>query len=227
MSGVLGGLIGSFSSSIAKELTFVAALNVNAVSGSSVTITHPGTVQVGDLMVLFYNGWDNDNERFDNNPLNITPIYLNSYGYTSSTAMGLAISAERLTTLTAITTNTSNGSFDHLSYVALYFRPNFTISTITASTPVNENTTGNPTAQTVLAAGQQTPLIVLGSIQTTGTPVFNASTTPAFDDTWDATGTGINTRVGYKLYNSSPVNHTIDMDDLGTNRLTSLWLRVS
>jgi hypothetical protein len=225
MTGILGGLIGSLGN---KTLTFVAALDVNSVSALQVTITHPGTVQVGDLMVLFYNGWDNDNERFDSNPLNITPIYLNSYGYASATAMGLAISAERLTTLTAITTNTTNGGFDHLSYVALYFRPNFTISTITASTPVNQGTTGNPTAQTVEASGQTAPLIVLGSIQTTGfTPVFNASTTPAFDDTWDTVGLGINTRVGYKLYNSSPVNHTIDMDDLGTNRLTSLWLRVS
>lgn len=227
MTGVLGGLIGSFASSVAKELTFVAALDINAIVGSSVTITHPGTVQVGDLMVLFYNGWDNDNETFSSNPLNITPIYLNSYTYTSATAMSLAISAERLTTLANITTNTTNGGFDHLSYVALYFRPNFTISTITASTPVNQSTTANPGPQTVSASGQITPLLVLGSVQQTGTPGFNASTTPAFDNTYDVTGSGINARVGYKLYNSSPVDHTIDVDDLGTNRLTSLWLSVA
>jgi len=211
-----------------KELSFVAALNVNPVSARQVTITHPGTVQVGDLLVLFYNGWDNDSEVFGVNPLHITPIYFNQYTYTTATAMSLAISAERLTTLNSITTNDTNGAFDHLSYVALYFRPNFTISTITASTPVNQNTPNNPAAQTVAASGQAAPILVFGSIQTTGsTPVFNASTAPTFDNQYAITRSGISARVGYKLYNSSPVNHTIDTGDFGTNRLTSFFLQVA
>jgi hypothetical protein len=67
-------------------------------------------------------------------------------------------------------------------------------------------------------------LIVIGETwSNTGTTAFSTAS-PAFDGDIAAAATF---RVGYKVYNSSPVDHTIDMNDIGTNTLTSGMIQVS
>ncbi|MER8464177.1 hypothetical protein [Mesorhizobium sp. M1396] len=75
-----------------------------------------------------------------------------------------------------------------------------------------------------MASGQAIPLVVIGvAVGSGGTAVFSTAS-PAFDATQTA-GSGAPVIAGYKLYNASPANHTIDMADLGINVLASGYLR--
>ena len=109
--------------------------------------------------------------------------------------------------------------------VMLTFRPNGPISNIIASTWNVEATAANPAAQTVTASGQSVPLIVFGAAGAIQTGAAFSTASPAFDATVLANS---RLRVGYKVYNASPANHTIDMNDLGSdNQLASGFIRVT
>lgn len=105
------------------------------------------------------------------------------------------------------------------SKVLLVFRPN-SVASVALPTWGNEATGGNPGQQTVSAAGQTTPLVVIGVSATTGTPAFSVET-PAFS----ANVTQGNVRVGYTVYNSDPVDHTVDHFDLGDNVFQTGYIR--
>lgn len=234
MSGILGATIGSYSSgSLTLEFLDELDYSTSNTSTSSLTITHPATVQAGDLMILFEGTWDNDSDYINAVPTNFTEIYKNAYLYTTATYMGIAISARILPSTANITTPTPVGTtVDGHHFNALYFRPSKSITSVTPSSTINnQNTTANPTSQTVSASGGTAPLIVFGLIQTTsGSPAFTAEN-PEFDNEYTSSGTistgGAYARVGYKLYNSNPQDHSIDMNDLGTQRLTSFYLEVA
>ena len=234
MSGILGATIGSYSSgSLTLEFLDELDYSTSNTSTSSLTITHPVTVQAGDLMILFEGTWDNDSDYINAVPTNFTEIYKNAYLYVTSTYMAIAISARILPNTNDITTPTPVGTtVDGHHYNALYFRPSKSITSITPSGTINnQNTTSNPTSQTVSASGGTVPLIVFGLIQTTSSLAAFSTENPAFDNEY--TSSGVTTsgsayaRVGYKLYNSSPQDHSIDMNDLGTQRLTSFYLEVA
>lgn len=228
MTGILGGLIGSLGSKLSLQFVDVLSFSGTAAQ-STLTITHPVAVRAGDVMILFHGTYDNDNDFINTYPTSFTPIYTDAYLYTTETYMAIAVSARILPNLTNITTPVPVGTTaDGHYYFAIYYRPSAPVTTLTPSTPTNQNTTGDPTAQTVTVSSNTNPTLVFGSIQTTGTtPAFNTAT-PAFDNEVTANAVGIiRARVGYKLYNSSPQNHTIDMADLGTQRLTSFSLQVS
>ena len=113
-----------------------------------------------------------------------------------------------------------DGSFSDQK-VMLIFRPSLVASSIAVPTWGSQATTGNPSPQTVSAAGQTEPLVVIGVAFTSGTPAFSTAS-PAFT----ATITQGLMIVGYKVYNTPPVDHTIDMNDLGSrNVLQSGYIR--
>ncbi|WP_192356402.1 hypothetical protein [Mesorhizobium mediterraneum] len=107
------------------------------------------------------------------------------------------------------------------------FRPNVPATAVLPMFPWNsQGTTAKPVAQVVSASGQPGPLIVLGgAIGSSGHVTFTTAS-PAFDVTqqFGSSGIGIG---GYKIYNASAVDHTIGMNDLGTNVLASGYLRFS
>lgn len=108
--------------------------------------------------------------------------------------------------------------------VVLVFRGSSALTTITPSTWNKQTTGSNPTLQTVSAAGQPGPLIVLGMAGATITASFSTES-PAFTATVAPSGTDL--IVGYKIYNSSPQNHSIDTGDNGINSLASGFLKVA
>lgn len=113
-----------------------------------------------------------------------------------------------------------DGSFTDQK-VMLVFRPSQVASSIAVPTWGAEATQNNPSAQTVSASGQTAPLVVIGAVATSGTPAFSTAS-PAFDNTITQ-GLLI---VGYKVYNTAPATHTIDMNDLGSrNVLESGYIR--
>lgn len=223
MSGVLGGTLAGNN----QKLVYVDSFSNNFTASQS-TFNHPATVQVGDYCIIFHSAWDNDSDFINGHPAGFTGIYLNEYLYTTSTYLSVSISGLVLPNLNSVTTGTVNGTPDQGRVTALYFRPSYPISSITPSTINNTNTTTDPTAQTVSSGSLVPSVIVFGFQQgTSTTPAFNAATT-AFDQTITNTA-GTNQQgalaVGFKIYNSNPVNHTVDMDDLGNQRLTSFSLK--
>jgi hypothetical protein len=223
MSGVLGGTIGTFN----QKLSFVTS-QTGSFTTSQLTISHPVGVVAGDLLVFFHYTWDNDSDYVNSYPTNFSPIYTDQYSYTTSTHLAIAVSYRVLPDLNTFITPVPLGTLTDAShYTSLYFRPSNGISSVVISAPVNQNTTGDPTAQTVSASGVAPAIIVFGNVQiVSGTPAFNVAS-PAFDGTVLSTAaTNTEAITGYKIYNSNPQNHTIDMADLGTNRLTSFYLAV-
>ena len=88
-----------------------------------------------------------------------------------------------------------------------------------------ETTDGNPSAQVVGASSGTPPLIVIGAYGTTGTvDPRTFSTTKDGEITADS----FNAYLAYKIYNSSPQDSSIDMDDEGdANILQSCYLACS
>jgi len=102
--------------------------------------------------------------------------------------------------------------------VMLVFSGN--IRNITVSSVSSEINAGDPSSKTTLAGSGTAPLIVLGNVTDgdfSSTPTFSTES-PAFDDE-----VGAALRVGYKIYNSSPADHTIDQTDLGSANWISIF----
>jgi hypothetical protein len=113
---------------------------------------------------------------------------------------------------------------------AIGYRPNKAITSFAANGFTAEYTTGNPSSDTVSASGGAVPsLIVLGAAcNQDGVAAPFSTASPAFDVTKQSpTGDNDVINLGAKLYNSSPANHSIDMNDLGTNILTSGYVTVT
>lgn len=209
-----------------SSLTFRAAANGSA----SDTCSLPTGSAIGDLAVLFDMA-KNDSTTI---PTEVTPSgwtqALASTGLSQgaiSGSMRQVVSYKVLTnadiTAGSVTGMTANDRVKRM----LAFIPDASITTVTPGSWNQELTSGDPASQTVTASGQQTPLVVFGMIfDNNAAPAFSTES-PAFDATGTVTdGCGI--RVGYKVYNSSPSNHSVDMNDEGGgNALVSGYLRVA
>lgn len=125
--------------------------------------------------------------------------------------------------------DTSVGTdWQYMDAYCLCFRPSYPVDTFQHYSGNSETTTGNPTVQTVTSGSSNgTATLVIGA-------VFEAGTTdPAFSEflpSPDETITeGIDSSIAYKIYNEddTPVNHTVDMNDLGNeNSLCSVYFEV-
>lgn len=80
-------------------------------------------------------------------------------------------------------------------------------------------TDANPTAQTTNTGGTNLPSIFLGQTSSPTNTTSFVTASPVFDGTVSIS----NTRMiaGYKIYNSAPADHTIDMNDLGNRNTLS------
>lgn len=85
-------------------------------------------------------------------------------------------------------------------------------SSLAHSTWNKQHTTGNPTSQSVVASGGNAPLIVFGAAASNDAAPAFSTASPAFDEQFTV---GV-MRVGYKVYNSSPADHTIDTNETGS-----------
>ena len=99
--------------------------------------------------------------------------------------------------------------------IGLVFRPSIDFTTLTFSTPQNSGIIGtNPAAITVDPSAETIPVVLIGiGAVYQGTVTFSTAS-PAFDAEINLSDNDM--RVGYKIYNSSPLSHSIDINDLGS-----------
>lgn len=83
-----------------------------------------------------------------------------------------------------------------------------------------QSTSGNPSAQNCTAANGPVPLIIIAHYASDGT-VSPRTASPAMDAELSP---NVNFYTAYKIYNSSPSTHSIDMDDEGNNQLASFYI---
>lgn len=212
----VGGQIGPRKAVVASlSLSFTTS----ATSTGS-TITIPAGAAIGDFAILadFADG--------GSIPSLVTPTNFNdiaSAGVGSAFGGGvngrgavswkILVSGDPGTSVTGMNGGTSNAK------VMLVFRPAVTLSSATPNTWDKEINTANPTAQSVTASGGTPPLVVFGVGATdAGTASFSTAS-PAFDGTVLTSDSDM--IFGYKIYNSSPSDHSIDINDLGRNYLAS------
>lgn len=205
---------------------------------SNLLLTHPAGVVAGDLCILFRYVWDNDDDYIIQPPSNFTVLHSRAYTYTGTTPtqtfLSFVAAYSVLPDLTSVSLTPqavqfSNGAAtvaDNQSYIALYFYLDKPIESVKLLQTAYTQTTADPGARSITASQfTNVPLLVLGAqaIQT-GTPAFNVSTTPAFDDTIiNTSATNIELLVGYKIYNTNPASdHTIDMDEISTGAAKQL-----
>lgn len=193
------------------------------VISNASSVTLPATVENGDLGILI------DFAAGSPVPTEVTPT-----GWTNiKSVLGGYASAHRgmisYKILTAAEASTSvtgmNGNLENGKSLLVFASPGLTA--VTPSSTVNLTMiTGNPGSQTVLAGTSGTaPLVVIGicaeytSLRafSTASPAFDAEVTNNVDTYY--------IRVGYKIYNTSPADHTVDMNDHGNNNfLGSFYL---
>ena len=111
--------------------------------------------------------------------------------------------------------------------ILIVFRGNTSISTVADFDGDFENTAGNPSSQTITSGSGIAPLLVLGAFLSDGT-VNPRTFSPAKDGEVNGT-TGVgDSWLAYKIYNSSPSDVTIDMDDEGSDQwLISIYLQLA
>lgn len=190
-----------------------------AAESSASTITWPAGVIGGDrdIAVLF------DAARSGSLPTEVIPS-----GFTKITGANNGSSSRGTVSYKILTGSESgsltgqNGSTQNAKGMVI-FRASRAIVGVTLSTPNVAVNNGNPAAQNVVATGEPAPLIVLGQAAADNAASFSTQT-PAFGATV-VTGGG-NQIIGYTIYNTSPANQTVDMNDLGAfNFLTSFYVR--
>lgn len=187
-------------------------------------ITVPASVQEGDLIMLMDSALD------DSDPGTVVPSGFTSIVNTyfdgglgarlrQIISYKIAVDADASSTLTGM-----NAAQDRkMLYV---FRGNAKITAVNTSTPTAEGTSGNPSTQSILAAllGAAPPVIIVGCYGSNG-DVDPRTFSTTKDGEINATSTAY---LAYKIYNSSPSNVNVDMDDEGgANVLQGFYLECS
>jgi hypothetical protein len=115
--------------------------------------------------------------------------------------------------------------------VLLVFRPNVPATAYTPQDAAGEVNDGNPSAQTVNASGGLAPLVVFGAYSERGSGggvnprTFTVGGSAAKDGEVNSTSFCY---LAWKIYNSSPADVVVDMDDEGAgNGLQSFYIEAA
>lgn len=214
-------LINSFAfGSSVSGWTFVGSCTsvTNSLDFSSLSA---GAVSAGDLLVYI----DDTRDAATNSVTAVTPS-----GFTNLINEASGGPNNRRARLSVKKAAGSEGAIvgmddDNMQKVGLVFRPSATFTTITAGGSNTEFTASNPSSQTCNPSAETVPVVVIGVASAEASTAAFTTASPAFDATVSTSDSDM--IVGYKIYNSSPASHTIDMGDLGENWLASLYLKVS
>lgn len=190
------------------------------------TITVPASAAAGDILVLFDYAWNSSPVPTEVRPSGwnlATPSFSQDAGSNDARAVisyvecGAGVPGTNVTGMTGT----------QIEKIMLVFRPDNPVSAITPGGWSGDMISTNPAVQVVTASGQAVPLIVFGFAACRASTASFAVASPAFDATVSETSTN-DAIAGYKIYNSSPADHSVDMGDLGNaNALASGYLRVS
>jgi hypothetical protein len=174
-----------------------------------------GTIQANDVALYI------DYAGANGPPTAVTPSgftnIVNTSGGTEPGARAMA-SWKKLAgseaSVTGMSASTGGSGADN-NKLGLVFRPSIDFTTLTVSTPQNSGITdSNPAAITVDPSAETIPVVLIGiGAVYQGTVAFSTAS-PDFDAQIAISDDDL--RIGYKIYNSSPLSHSIDINDLGS-----------
>lgn len=202
---------------IPPPLTSVS-FHASAVASGNTALTVPATVQAGDILCF------KDASQSDFGA-GVVPSGFTVLAQAGSGPQGRIILSFKIAIGTEASTTLVGGTVSSVSRrELLVFRGNAVANAVTAHSPAGEVNSGNVSAQVITAASGVVPLIVLAGYHSNGT-VDPRSFSPAKDAEVNA---NTNSYFAYKIYNSSPADVTVDMDDEGlVNQLASGYLQVT
>jgi hypothetical protein len=212
-----------------SAVTFINFANGADTDEDSLTV--PAAAQAGDLAVFFDSAAHDTTIPTAVTPTGFTNVVNTSLdpgrGYRSMISYKVLNGSE--VTITGMAAQAGSNGVS-LKTILIFRKANGIVSVV-SSTFNGEMTAGNPALQTVSASGQTAPLIVFGLCghATGSTPTAFTTASPAFDDESFTHGAfNLQRRIGYKIYNASPENHSIDCGDNGSlNMLQSGYLRLT
>jgi hypothetical protein len=217
-------LPGWFPFMAAPEGGLASITQVGSSTSTAATITLPADIQAGDLIVIL----DGANSAFAT-PAAVTPTDFTNHanntvtppyeGYRLMLSSKLAVGTEGSASITGMNGNAGN------TKACYVFRGDIPATSRTPSTFNGEGTTGDPAAQNVAASGGSAPLVVLAGYFARSGPVDPRTFSPAKDGEINA-GSGV-LYLAYKIYNSSPADVSVDMDDEVTNLLQSGYIEMA
>lgn len=214
--------------------TTIAFQNSTTAQNSG-TVTGHASIIAGDLLVYLDRGYNKGGF-----PTSVTPAdFTNILDFTANVdtkmmlSVKIATGAEASAAITGMSFSGGGGN-----KILAVFRPDALITTASAQDPDSEGAAGNPSAQTITSGSGAVPLVVLGCYGSyssgTGAAVVNPRTftvggSPAKDGEINSTvASSEDLWLAYKIYNSSPANVVVDMDDEGSyNTLGSCYIQVS
>lgn len=203
-----------------NTLTFTFVDSAEATSDPTITIP---TVLDNDIAIIVDRSASSGSPPPENVPSGWTKLFGDTETV-GSTAQRITVYWRTLTAGLSGTTVAGTGSVNDM--MMLVFRPSRAVASATAGDGDSEHTSGNPASQTVTASSGTPPLIVIGWCRD-GDGTLDAAfstATPAFDDEVEMSDGQC--RIGYKIYHSSPQDHTVDMADLGGfNTLVTLYVQ--
>jgi hypothetical protein len=211
--------VGLFSGQGQAPLATLAPVASGTSTAANGAITASAPIQAGDLLVVAGSCSGSTSASL---PPGFTTVLAVIDTATSKDGIGFKVAdGSEGTTVTGFS---AIGTTPGATNLLLVFRGNVPVGSVSANSPVTSGVTAaNPAAQVVPAAAATPPLIVFAAYASSGA-VDPRSMTPAKDGEINV---GTNTYLAYKIYNSSPANVTVDMDDEGTNELSSFYLSCS
>lgn len=185
----------------------------DSATSTAATISVPAGLQAGDLMVLSDFALNSGSVPALVVPSGFTN-WINSTTSTLRVAQSYKIAVGDETTLTGMDGNLIDNK------ILAVFRGDVAISTITASIPTSEATSGDPATQNIVATAGTLPLIAFGFyVGTAGVDprTFTPSATAELNN-------GTSHFLKYLLQNASLTDVSINMDDEGVNVLAGGYL---
>lgn len=190
-----------------------------SATSAAATIVCPADIQAGDLLVLSDNAFN-----FSGSPTAVIPA-----GFTSivNTVLTGGVGVQRA----IISYKIANGSeasatltgmdADLERKILLVFRGDIAIASASPNVFGAEGTTGDPVQQNVSASGATSPLVILASYAS----VLNAIDPRTFSPAKDGEVAGDTAfYLAWKIYNSSPSDVTVDMENEGESILQSGYI---
>jgi hypothetical protein len=218
----LPGMSGGFLPSSVQGLTL--SVLAEYAESLSADIVIPATAQAGDVAWLFDCMQPNSNAALDTTPSGFTQLVTHTTGLNRvSTSYRILDGDDAGSTVSGIAIPV--GSAQIRSKMMLIIRGSAPIASVTPGDWTAEATTGNPASQSVDASASSGANIVLaGFCASSGPGSYTFS--PAEDD--GVTDVGSVARVAWKIYDTAPQDHTVDMGDQGTiNFMSCGYLRLA
>ena len=188
---------------------------LTSVGATAATITVPSTVVLGDLLVLF--------DVIEEPTATAVPTDFNSL-ITNSLGDIRIVQSWKIADGDDANSVVTGINVAGARKILLVFRGTHSIVGVVEGSPVFGQNDGNPAALNITASAGAAPLIVLAGFGGIGWVAGSELGSPALDNVIDHGNIGF----GYKIYNTAPLDHSIDMDNLtGNNHLSGGYLECS